>query len=336
MPEDQSNEYDEHHRVQRQGAGPEQSLAAEDGSRSVDTGPSYPSSLISDRSLKGRGNQPAHTAVLQTMQETYGNRATQRFVQRATAATIPVGAETAASQDTSSGLRESATLAVQREDGEGATATVEAAAPETEADTYGTMKVTQANTDGSSTSSYASDITVTFTPNKKKAKADEIAFVQNVRVVDTGTSNSRDDRDNFKNRRTPKGWTIDRLDARKYGWYGYNNDGRPSGTVSPGSSPSPLKDATMTDRPSWNVPSLSWEFETCAIAKAGADSGTIYGCITWGFDADANNKLTSHRTSETSKPSAEFNDAIKAWNTQAAGPEAKRNATDQQSLGPFK
>lgn len=41
--------------------------------------------LLGDPRLNGRGNRPVKTAVMQQMQRTYGNRATQRFLQRAAA-----------------------------------------------------------------------------------------------------------------------------------------------------------------------------------------------------------------------------------------------------------
>lgn len=40
--------------------------------------------LLGDPRLNGRGNQPVKTAVMQRMQRTSGNRATQRYLQRAT------------------------------------------------------------------------------------------------------------------------------------------------------------------------------------------------------------------------------------------------------------
>ncbi|HYO50354.1 MAG TPA: DUF4157 domain-containing protein, partial [Chloroflexia bacterium] len=47
----------------------------------------YPSTLLGDSRLSGRGNAPVRTAVMQRMQQTVGNRAVQRFLQRAAADT---------------------------------------------------------------------------------------------------------------------------------------------------------------------------------------------------------------------------------------------------------
>lgn len=80
MPENQSEEHEEHKRVQRT----EQSSEGGEGALASASAPSYPTSLLSDSRLSGRGNGPVRTAMMLQMQRTYGNRAVQRFIQRAT------------------------------------------------------------------------------------------------------------------------------------------------------------------------------------------------------------------------------------------------------------
>src|SRR5438067_892486 len=41
--------------------------------------PSYPLSLLGDSRLYGRGNGPVRTTLMLQMQQTYGNRAVQRY-----------------------------------------------------------------------------------------------------------------------------------------------------------------------------------------------------------------------------------------------------------------
>ncbi len=200
----------------------------------------------------------------------------------------------------------------------------------------GKWEIHQTNTNGSATTAYSSSVSIKFHPNPAKVNCDEVSFVQNVRTIDPATKIANEPRANFQNRMTGTGWTIDRVDKRQYGWYGYNNDGKPSGLVTPGKSPTPLTSAEMTDGPNWNVPNLIWDFEACAICKAGREVNQVYGCLTWGFDADASFKVTSHPTEELSAPSAEFAEAIKKWNKQATGAESKRNDPNQKPLGPFK
>src|SRR4051812_23352504 len=77
MAEDQSREHNEQQKVQRAEpttAGPESLLAPENA-------PLYPTSLLNDPRLSGRGNGPVRTALMLQMQRTYGNRATGRFLQ---------------------------------------------------------------------------------------------------------------------------------------------------------------------------------------------------------------------------------------------------------------
>ena len=204
----------------------------------------------------------------------------------------------------------------------------------------GQWNITQNNTDGTvnadgtGNDAYASTVAITFTPVKDKINCSQIAFIQNVKVADLGGS-SIDSRTNFKNRITKNGWTIDRLDKRKYGWYGFNNDGNPSGTVTPGSSPAPLKAGVMTDRPSFNQPNTVWSFETCSVCKSGTDVNKVYSCFLWGFDVDAKNKVSPHSAKAKAYPGIDFNEAIKQWNAQTAGDAAKRNDPHQQTLGPF-
>jgi hypothetical protein len=201
---------------------------------------------------------------------------------------------------------------------------------------FGSWDFTQVNTNGANkNASYASEVNIKFAPEASNVDASEIAFVQNVRTLDSANKPD-EDRDNFKNRMTDEGFTIDRVDDRKFGYYGYNNDGTSAGNTSPGSSPNPLKPATLYDKPSWNHPNTKWDFEAAVTAKAGADAGTIYGALSWGFDVDKDNKVTSHAPKHLDKQSGSFDKAVTKWNEQAKGDEHKRNHKDQLELGPFK
>jgi len=193
--------------------------------------------------------------------------------------------------------------------------------------------ISQTNKDGTP---YESDVSLTFNPDKDTMNCSEIAFVQAVKFMDAGTRTSVETIPNLLNRRTTAGWTLDRIDQRRYGWYGYNNNGRPSGTVTPGSSPTPLRSATMGDTPRDSTSNAIMQFETCAICRAGTDVNKVYSCYHWGFSADASNHLESLPNSEAAAPSAEFAESVRQWNVQAAGPAATRNDPNQAPLGPFR
>ena len=202
--------------------------------------------------------------------------------------------------------------------------------------TFGDWDLTQVNTNGANkNASYASEINLKFSPKANTVNSTEIAFLQNVRTLDV-QNKPDEDRDSFKNRMTDEGFTIDRVEDRKNPFYGYNNDGSNAGNTSPGSAPNPLKDATLYDKPSWNHPNTKWEFETAAVAKAGTDKDKVYGALTWGFDVDKDNKVTSHQAKHTDKQSGSFDKAVTAWNDQAKGPENKRNHKDQLEIAPLK
>jgi outer membrane lipoprotein SlyB len=196
----------------------------------------------------------------------------------------------------------------------------------------GTWAITQANTDGAN---YSSDVHLTFTPDTTKVDCGEIAFVQTVKFSDRTTHRSVETIPNYVQRRTAAGWTLDRIDQRSYGWYGYNNNGLPGGNVTPGST-RPLTPARLHDTPSDVRPDSTFEFETAAICRSGPQANQLLGVFTWGFDVDAASHLTSRPTSDGNEPSAEFNDAVKNWNIQATGPAANRNDPAQQQLGPFR
>src|SRR5689334_4244877 len=49
-----------------------------------------PQALLSEPAIGGRGNAPVRNAAVQRMQQTYGNKATRRFLQRAPAGAVPV------------------------------------------------------------------------------------------------------------------------------------------------------------------------------------------------------------------------------------------------------
>jgi uncharacterized protein RhaS with RHS repeats len=217
---------------------------------------------------------------------------------------------------------------------------------------YGDWKITQEN-ESDVLGPYESRVTIEFIPNIAKVKSTEIAFIQIVRILDTKTGQSVGENRLGKAavaRMTAEGWHVDRQSNKKYGWYGYGNDGKPEEEknvglhgvdvmpVSPGSSPKPYKTAVLKDFPGDpnKTPAIhkQFEFETYAIAKAGKDKGTIYGGLSWGFRVEALSKMTSLPRSFLKQPSGQFKAAIALWDKQAKGPANMRNDPNQVPLGP--
>src|SRR5437763_1521872 len=111
MPEDNHNDTDDQQRADRAphpqeapganmgllppGTQPDYSLSLVDDGRAGAAGappppPSYPVDLLGDSVLYERGNDPVRIAVMTNAQQTYGNRAVQRFLQRSAAGSVPV------------------------------------------------------------------------------------------------------------------------------------------------------------------------------------------------------------------------------------------------------
>ncbi len=205
------------------------------------------------------------------------------------------------------------------------------------ANEYGDWDITQTNHDAARAGGqYSSSVTIKFIPNKDKVCCDEIVFIQMARFIDSnGSMVATPDR----RRATRSGWSIDRVNNRKSPYYGYDNSGRPSALITPGSSPTPYGEATLRDTPGANAPNVKWQFETVATCKKGRDAdhpphmeANVYGALTWGFDVDGAGKLTSHSPIATNLESYSFMDAVDAWNKQAMGPDALKNDPDQEKI----
>jgi hypothetical protein len=83
--------------------------------------------------------------------------------------------------------------------------------------------------------------------------------------------------------------------------------------------------AWLGDQPSPNVAGRRQEFITCAVCRSGAQTGAIYGCITWGQEIDAQGTWKQLPTQFTSWPGQPFFSAVEAWN----------GAGGKWDLGPF-
>ncbi len=180
---------------------------------------------------------------------------------------------------------------------------------------------------------YAYKINITFPPDAAVIDADEIAFIQTTRLVETASGSNEDHKETNKKRQTPSATSVDRLRGKKQGWYGMTMDnGTGSGTLTVWKKSAPATPATMRDRASGNQPNTTWQFETMVVCRSGADIGKVYAVLTWGFTVDADLKLTEQAQTVTNKQSTEATAAVSKWNDQAAGSAVGRNAPGQMSL----
>lgn len=179
---------------------------------------------------------------------------------------------------------------------------------------------------------YEYPMDIWFTPEPGAVAAEEIAFVQTARTVDTTTG--VDPSPNHPHRNMPDYNHLDRVAGKKWGWYGYMDDESPSGNVTPWKKSDPKKPAWLWDGPSWNRGNMTWLYETAAVCRKGSPDtaarkgdkpGFVYAVVTWGFKVDNNLKVTPLPTEVWNKPTDDFKEAVRLWNVQAAGPAGNRN-----------
>jgi hypothetical protein len=179
---------------------------------------------------------------------------------------------------------------------------------------------------------YAYKINLTFTPDTAVINADEIAFIQTTRLVETASGSNADHKETNKKRQTPSATSVDRRSGKKQGWYGMKDDGTGNSMLTTWKKSAPATPATMQDRASWNQPNTTWQFETMVVCRSGTDIGKVYAVLTWGFTVDADLKLTEQTRTVTNKQSTEATTAVSKWNDQATGSAFDRNTPGQMSL----
>ena len=183
---------------------------------------------------------------------------------------------------------------------------------------------------------YSFDCTIRFSPDIQVVESTEIAVIQAVRVIDSGTGANRETLGHLTARQGAGHWAIDRLAGARYPFYGYSTTNRPSGhpssggTMRPGrSSGEGTRDLVYFDGPGDSMTGVRFEFETAIVCKSGAQAGLVYTVVLWGFTVDANGRLTRHRIRRRDRVSSSFRGASRAWNTQARGPAAARSHANQ-------
>ena len=170
--------------------------------------------------------------------------------------------------------------------------------------------------------SYSVNAMINFRPNKDTVCCTRIRFIQSARVIDATTLESvlheGPDVGVFLRRAVPArpgaqtsaetgGFFIDTVRGRKTAWQ----------HLQPGSSPDPYHIAQFSDTPGWRRANTRFEFHTCAICQEGRDRGKIYGCVSWGFLADANKNLSMYGTELSNEPAPWWKAALLKWNDQS-------------------
>ena len=190
---------------------------------------------------------------------------------------------------------------------------------------------------------YSFDQWIQFTPDPLVVDCNEIVVVQTVRVVNAVGGANAETLPHLIRRQNTNSTSIDRIEGRRYGYYGYNNDGRASGdpgtrtiagaggNMRAGSS-DPVRAMRYYDGPGDSMVNVKFEFETAIVARTGPQRGLVYSVVKWGFDVNAAGRLTAHRVRFRDRVSSDFQSARRAWNRQATGPVAQRNDPNQNEL----
>jgi hypothetical protein len=173
---------------------------------------------------------------------------------------------------------------------------------------------------------------ISFMPNYLTVgSAEEIGFIQNVRVVDLDTGVNR--AANGKNRLASDMWHVDRLDGKDHGWYGMSDEGGDTKKKMSLWQKSDWREpAWMKDVPSRSKGNVQFQAETAVVCSKGFNAGKVYATVHWGFEIDKNLVVTPYETEVYNKETEEFDEAVDAWNAQATGPEGKRSSPTQHEL----
>lgn len=179
---------------------------------------------------------------------------------------------------------------------------------------------------------YVYGISFTFTPDVAAVDADQIAFIQTVRVLDATGADREPDQKAIE-RQTGSHSSIDASPGDDEGWYSMKDNGTADTSLKIWDKSNPATPAWMLDRPSGTVPGATWSFETAVVCLSGKDTGMVYATVLWGFTSDAALKITPTPPKVTNKQSRDFTLAVEGWNEQAADPDAsKRNSPSQKQL----
>ena len=93
MPENYDHQSADQDNVHHRETGTDQMGFGLESAGPADMPPAYSAALLTDSRAGARGNAPTRAAALQRMQQTYGNRAVQRFLQRAAQGAAPAAPE---------------------------------------------------------------------------------------------------------------------------------------------------------------------------------------------------------------------------------------------------
>jgi hypothetical protein len=149
-----------------------------------------------------------------------------------------------------------------------------------------------------------------------------VCYIQIVRTVDMETFTYIYPSSEKQDRATANGWYIDRLEGKKWGYYGRNDDGSFASTLDPGSETDPaiLFDGPRRQSEPWL--NIWWEavsVPVCIQSGSGC-ANKLLGYYFWSWLVDTAGTVTGIVNAVAWEPLEQETDAaVGRWNAQAPG-----------------
>jgi Domain of unknown function (DUF4157) len=168
---------------------------------------------------------------------------------------------------------------------------------------------------------YVVNIKMNFMAKADAVDCNEIGFIQVLESSNLqGKSNHPFAGAAKAARATALNYSVDRARSGPSPFYGTFRNPKtkaiePSRTTYiPGKGGHAPQAAKLEDQPSWTQPTVD-RFESCATCRNGKNSGQVYGCVTWGFAADAAGRVTLMTRGYSTSPSDTLKGSLTNWNT---------------------
>jgi len=189
----------------------------------------------------------------------------------------------------------------------------------------GTFVFTGTPFDGIGINSLPMRLSFDFNPSAcgSSCNCDPVGFIQMVRNYDLEDGSYIYPSSEKEDRATAYGWYIDRVEGRRWGYYGMNDDGSFANYVNPGSA---TNLADLTDEPARNEeePWLNfWWMAVTApvcIQPSSTCSNRLLGYYFWSWTVDEDGHVPAPFHGNAWKElDDELGNAVSRWNVQAPG-----------------
>jgi hypothetical protein len=189
----------------------------------------------------------------------------------------------------------------------------------------GVFTFTGSVNDGSSSNSLPMNLSFDFDPAAcgSSCNCNPVGYIQMVRNYDFEDGTYIYPSSEKEDRATGYGWYIDRVEGRKWGYYGMNDDGTFASYLTPGSA---TTNAILGDEPSRpeSEPWLGFWWQAVSapvcIQSSSSCNNRLLGYYFWSWMVEANGHVPAPFHGNAWKSlDAELLNAVSEWNAQAPG-----------------